>query len=125
MRMDCVAQHRVFLPLGAIAHIHAAPSYSAILASYILKEELGHLGRVGCALCLLGALAIVLHAPEDKEITTVDEVLTYTWSRSALGLRWLCAPLAWTLSCDLALLACFMVYFCASRIRLCPLRFQR
>ena len=48
---------------------------SAILASFLLNEELGHLGRVGCALCFIGSLIIVLHAPEDKEIETVDEIL--------------------------------------------------
>ena len=50
---------------------------SAILASYLLDEQLGHLGRVGCALCILGSVIIVMHAPEDKEINTVDEVLHY------------------------------------------------
>lgn len=49
--------------------------FSAVLASFLLNEELGHLGRVGCALCLIGSLIIVLHAPEDKEIETVDEIL--------------------------------------------------
>jgi hypothetical protein len=52
-------------------------SISAVLASFLLKEELGHIGRVGCALCLLGSLIIVLHAPDDKEITTVDEILHF------------------------------------------------
>jgi hypothetical protein len=28
-------------------------------------------------MCLIGSLIIVLHAPEDKEITTVDEILHY------------------------------------------------
>jgi len=51
--------------------------HSAILASFLLNEELGHLGRVGCTLCLLGSLIIVLHAPEDKDIQTVDEILHY------------------------------------------------
>lgn len=46
-----------------------------MLASIFLGEELGHLGRVGCTLCLLGSLIIVLHAPEDKEVETVDEIL--------------------------------------------------
>ena len=50
---------------------------SAILASFLLNEELGHIGRVGCTLCLLGSLIIVLHAPEDKDIQTVDEILHY------------------------------------------------
>lgn len=49
----------------------------AILASFLLGEELGHLGRLGCTLCLLGSLIIVLHAPDDKDVTTVDEILHY------------------------------------------------
>ncbi|KAH9015897.1 magnesium transporter NIPA-domain-containing protein [Lactarius hengduanensis] len=36
-----------------------------------------HLGRLGCTICLLGSLIIVLHAPADKDIQTVDEVLRY------------------------------------------------
>ncbi|OCH91265.1 DUF803-domain-containing protein, partial [Obba rivulosa] len=59
-------------PLGALSVI-----IGAILASFLLGEELGHLGRVGCTLCLLGSLIIVLHAPEDKVIQTVDEMLHY------------------------------------------------
>ncbi|KAF8520940.1 DUF803-domain-containing protein [Hysterangium stoloniferum] len=59
-------------PLGALSVL-----IGAVLASFLLKEELGHIGRVGCALCLLGSLIIVLHAPEDKEIATVDEILHY------------------------------------------------
>ncbi|KAI0062688.1 DUF803-domain-containing protein [Artomyces pyxidatus] len=59
-------------PLGALSVI-----IGAILASYLLKEELGHLGRVGCTLCLIGSLIIVLHAPEDKDIQTVDEILHF------------------------------------------------
>ena len=52
-------------------------AYSAILASYLLDEELGHLGRLGCTVCILGSLIIVIHAPADKDIQTVDEVLRY------------------------------------------------
>ncbi|KAH9897813.1 DUF803-domain-containing protein [Cubamyces lactineus] len=59
-------------PLGALSVI-----IGAILASFLLNEQLGHLGRVGCALCLLGSLIIVLHAPPDKEIETVDQILRY------------------------------------------------
>jgi magnesium transporter len=50
---------------------------SAILASLLLGESLGHLGRVGCGLSLVGSLIIVLHAPEDKDITSIDEMLEY------------------------------------------------
>ena len=50
---------------------------SAVLASFLLHEELGHLGRVGCTLCLLGSLIIVLHAPADKPVEAVDEILHF------------------------------------------------
>ncbi|KAG8216370.1 magnesium transporter NIPA-domain-containing protein [Butyriboletus roseoflavus] len=59
-------------PLGALSVL-----IGAVLASFLLNEELGHLGRLGCALCLIGSLIIVLHAPPDKEIETVDEILHY------------------------------------------------
>ncbi|KAJ7199251.1 magnesium transporter NIPA-domain-containing protein [Mycena pura] len=49
----------------------------AVLASFLLNERLGHLGRVGCALCLLGSVIIVLHAPDDKEIATIGDFLNY------------------------------------------------
>jgi len=59
-------------PLGALSVL-----IGAVLASFLLNEELGHLGRLGCALCLIGSLIIVLHAPEDKPVETVDEILDY------------------------------------------------
>ncbi|KAJ2933187.1 hypothetical protein H1R20_g3920, partial [Candolleomyces eurysporus] len=49
----------------------------AVLASVFLKEHLGHLGRLGCTLCLLGSLIIVLHAPSDKDINSVEEFLLF------------------------------------------------
>lgn len=59
-------------PLGALSVL-----IGAVLASFVLKEELGRLGRVGCSLCLVGTVIIVVNAPEDKEIQTVDEILNY------------------------------------------------
>lgn len=68
----------------------------AILASFLLDEKLGRLGICGCALCIvrgspptlynrvgtltfpqIGSVVIVLHAPSDKEVETVDEILGY------------------------------------------------
>ena len=49
----------------------------AVLASFFLNETLGHLGRLGCTLCIIGSVIIVLNAPPDKEIETVDEILHY------------------------------------------------
>lgn len=48
-----------------------------MLGSYFLDEELGTLGKLGSAICLIGAVIIVLHAPPDEEIETVDEILEY------------------------------------------------
>ncbi|KAI0202760.1 magnesium transporter NIPA-domain-containing protein [Astrocystis sublimbata] len=59
-------------PLGALSVL-----IGAVLGSYFLKEELGTLGKLGCAICLLGALIIVLHAPPDENVETVDEILSY------------------------------------------------
>ena len=60
-----------------LLHSLSAVFYRAVLASLFLKEELGHIGRVGCTLCFIGSLIIVLHAPPDKDIQTVDEMLHY------------------------------------------------
>ncbi|RWA12146.1 hypothetical protein EKO27_g2978 [Xylaria grammica] len=59
-------------PLGALTVL-----IGAVLGSYLLKEELGTLGKLGCAICLLGALIIVLHAPPDEAVDTVDQILDY------------------------------------------------
>lgn len=59
-------------PLGALSVL-----IGAVLGSYFLHEELGILGKLGCAICLIGSVIIVLHAPPDQEITTIDEILNY------------------------------------------------
>lgn len=59
-------------PLGALSVI-----IGAILASFLLDEKLGRLGVCGCASCLIGSVIIVLHAPADKDVDTVDEILGY------------------------------------------------
>ncbi|KAJ7473653.1 DUF803-domain-containing protein [Mycena galericulata] len=59
-------------PLGALSVI-----VGAIFASFLLNERLGHLGRVGCALCILGSSIIVLHAPNDQDLETVTQFLEY------------------------------------------------
>ncbi|KAL6918340.1 hypothetical protein FSST1_009835 [Fusarium sambucinum] len=58
-------------PLGAFSVLTGA-----VLGSYFLQEELGILGKIGSAICLQGALLIVLHAPPNEGIRTIDEVLS-------------------------------------------------
>ncbi|KAA8894629.1 DUF803 domain membrane protein [Sphaerosporella brunnea] len=59
-------------PLGALSVL-----VGAVLGTYFLKEELGTLGKLGCAICLIGSVIIVLHAPPDQEIDRIDEMLQY------------------------------------------------
>jgi drug/metabolite transporter (DMT)-like permease len=59
-------------PLGALSVL-----IGAVLGSYFLDERLGTLGKLGCAMCLLGSVVIVLHAPPDKPVETIDEILSY------------------------------------------------
>ncbi|KAI9791374.1 MAG: hypothetical protein M1816_003941 [Peltula sp. TS41687] len=59
-------------PLGALSVL-----VGAVLGNYILNEELGALGKLGCAICLIGSVIIVLHAPPDQDIKNVDEILQY------------------------------------------------
>ncbi|SGY33212.1 BQ5605_C002g01466 [Microbotryum silenes-dioicae] len=68
----CFAPPILVTPLGA-----GSVLVGAVLASFFLGEQLGRIGISGCSLCLVGSLIIVLHAPEDKAIETVDEVLAY------------------------------------------------
>ncbi|GER34108.1 hypothetical protein STAS_10292 [Striga asiatica] len=56
-------------PLGALSII-----FSAILAHFYLDERLHMFGVVGCILCLVGSVTIVLHAPLEKDIESVKQV---------------------------------------------------
>lgn len=59
-------------PLGALSVL-----IGAVLGSHFLNEHLGVLGRIGCAICLIGSVIIVLHAPQDEEVESVDQILNY------------------------------------------------
>ncbi|KAI8377380.1 magnesium transporter NIPA-domain-containing protein [Blakeslea trispora] len=61
-------------PLGAISVV-----LSAVLSSIFLKERLSFQGKVGCLQCVLGAVIIVMHAPEqgaaDNSIETFKSLM--------------------------------------------------
>jgi hypothetical protein len=48
--------------------------YSAVLAHYLLNEKLNLFGLLGGMLCVAGSLTIVLHAPEERPITSLLQV---------------------------------------------------
>ncbi|KAL2520087.1 putative magnesium transporter NIPA6 [Forsythia ovata] len=56
-------------PLGALSII-----VSAVLAHFLLKEKLRKLGILGCVLCVVGSTIIVLHAPGEHGIGSVEEI---------------------------------------------------
>ncbi|KAL9245494.1 hypothetical protein vseg_019140 [Gypsophila vaccaria] len=56
-------------PLGAVSII-----ISATLAHVILRERLHIFGVLGCILCVVGSITIVLHAPQERQIESVAEV---------------------------------------------------
>ncbi|GAA5802716.1 hypothetical protein HPULCUR_008190 [Helicostylum pulchrum] len=55
-------------PLGALSVV-----ISAVLSSLFLNERLSFQGKIGCLQCILGAIVIVLHAPEQSSADTTIE----------------------------------------------------
>ncbi|KAL2639022.1 hypothetical protein AAZV13_06G145700 [Glycine max] len=85
-------------PLGALSII-----VSAVLAHFMLNEKLQKMGMLGCLLCIVGSTVIVLHAPQEKPLSSVEEIwqlalqpafLLYTASTIAVAffLILYCAP---------------------------------
>ncbi|KAJ2769111.1 hypothetical protein IWQ57_003247, partial [Coemansia nantahalensis] len=57
-------------PLGALSVI-----VGAILASVFLGERISPVGKAGCALCLMGSVVVVLNAPRDGDIESVEQIM--------------------------------------------------
>ncbi|CEG73648.1 Putative DUF803-domain-containing protein [Rhizopus microsporus] len=87
-------------PLGALSVV-----ISAVLSSIFLKEKLSFQGKIGCLQCILGAVIIVLHAPEESQADTTIE----TFKKSALSVGFLVyAGLAVCISL-------FLIFYCGPR----------
>jgi len=56
-------------PLGAISVL-----VSAVLASIMLKERLNLHGKVGCFLCTVGSTILVIHAPPEENVNSMEEL---------------------------------------------------
>ncbi|XP_037323284.2 magnesium transporter NIPA4 [Pungitius pungitius] len=56
-------------PLGALSVL-----ISAVLSSYLLGEVLNVVGKLGCLLCMLGSVLLVIHAPQEQEVTSLREM---------------------------------------------------
>uniref|UniRef100_A0A0N5ABT7 Magnesium transporter NIPA2 n=1 Tax=Syphacia muris TaxID=451379 RepID=A0A0N5ABT7_9BILA len=60
-------------PLGALSVL-----VTAVLSSRLLKERLNLLGKIGCAVCLLGSTVIVIHSPKTEEVSSMDDLAEKT-----------------------------------------------
>ncbi|XP_069492710.1 magnesium transporter NIPA1 isoform X2 [Ambystoma mexicanum] len=61
-------------PLGALSI-----PFGSILASYLLKEKLNILGKVGCVLSCAGSIVLTIHSPKSNSVTShveLEEKLT-------------------------------------------------
>lgn len=58
-------------PLGALSVLVAA-----VMASKFLNERLNLLGKLGCFLCVLGSIIIVLHSPKEVEVEDLTVLIT-------------------------------------------------
>ncbi|KAJ7310533.1 hypothetical protein JRQ81_007457 [Phrynocephalus forsythii] len=56
-------------PLGALSVL-----VSAVLASYFLKEHLNVHGKIGCVLSILGSTVMVIHAPQEEEVLSLESM---------------------------------------------------
>ncbi|XP_070712151.1 magnesium transporter NIPA4 [Pempheris klunzingeri] len=56
-------------PLGALSVL-----ISAVLSSHLLGEVLNVVGKLGCLLCVLGSVLLVLHAPQEQEVTSLQDM---------------------------------------------------
>jgi magnesium transporter len=57
-------------PLGALSVL-----VSAIMSSYFLNEKLNSIGKIGCFLTAVGSTVMVIHAPKEGEVNSVNELL--------------------------------------------------
>ncbi|KAJ1519273.1 hypothetical protein ONE63_004572 [Megalurothrips usitatus] len=81
-------------PLGALSVL-----VSAVLASHFLNEKLNLLGKLGCFLCILGSTVIVIHAPHEEEVESLDMLLEKLQEPSFLVYQVLIIILAFVLAC--------------------------
>lgn len=56
-------------PMGALSVV-----ITAILSAIFLKERLSMVGKVGCFLCIVGSVVIVMNAPSESSVATIQEM---------------------------------------------------
>jgi magnesium transporter len=59
-------------PLGALSVV-----ITTILSAIFLKERLSLVGKVGCFLCIIGSVVIVMNAPSESSAANIQEMQGY------------------------------------------------
>lgn len=57
-----------------IARVCVCVCFSAVLSSHLLGEVLNVVGKLGCFLCVLGSILLVIHAPQEQEVTSLRDM---------------------------------------------------
>ncbi|KAI8617967.1 magnesium transporter NIPA-domain-containing protein [Chytriomyces sp. MP71] len=65
----------IVTPMGAISVV-----ISAILSDFFLKEKLSKAGKIGCALCVIGATLLVVNSPPNSGAGTLDAFWRSCWT---------------------------------------------
>ena len=74
MPRSAVLAHWLLRPLARPEACKKSVPRSAVLAHWLLHERLNVFCVLGCVLCIVGSVTIVLHAPEEQPITSLLQV---------------------------------------------------
>lgn len=56
-------------PLGALSVV-----ITTVLSAFFLKERLSMVGKVACFLCIVGSVVIVMNAPQESSVATIQQM---------------------------------------------------
>ncbi|KAF8241634.1 DUF803-domain-containing protein [Wilcoxina mikolae CBS 423.85] len=67
-------------PLGALSVV-----ITAILSSIFLQERLSFIGKIGCFMCIIGSVVIVVNAPAQSSVSTIQDMQRFILSPGFLS----------------------------------------
>jgi hypothetical protein len=81
-------------PLGALSVV-----VTTILSAIFLKERLSFVGKIGCFMCIIGSVVIVMNAPEQSAVADIQEMKHFVIAPGFLSYAGVivvgCAFIAW------------------------------
>ena len=81
-------------PLGALSVV-----ITTILSAIFLKERLSFVGKIGCFMCIIGSVVIVMNAPEQSAVADIQEMQHFVISPGFLSYAGViivgCSFIAW------------------------------